>query len=321
MNIKEIDISWNENYSIFASEHYLRSQSNEYGWIGGYDEKKLYYILPYVKFKNFLYKLVRFPTATIHVEINRTNNEKEFLEKIIEYFKEKNIDLILPPQTNAIFNTFPDNSSNTEFGTYKIKLKRHEEDLWNNIHSKHKNKIRKGLKSGIQILNDKKYSDIAYSLIRDTLSRSKMKFMPKSSFLRLMNNLKNNLEIFIAFHDNIPQGCAVVPYSKYSAYYLFGGSTNKPSTGSLNYLQWEIMKYFNNKDINYYDMVGARVNPQKNSKLEGIQKFKKRFGAELYKGYLWKYSYNKIKEKGFSIIYKLTRNKNGDIIEQENKKR
>jgi lipid II:glycine glycyltransferase (peptidoglycan interpeptide bridge formation enzyme) len=48
--------------------------------------------------------------------------------------------------------------------------------------------------------------------------------------------------------------------------------------GSSNLLQWEIIKKLKSLGVREYDFVGGRVEVPKGSKLEGIQRFKQRFG-------------------------------------------
>ena len=93
--------------------------------------------------------------------------------------------------------------------------------------------------------------------------------------------------------------------------------------GSHNLLQWEIVKKLKTLNVKQYDFVGARINPPKGSKIEGIQRFKSRFGTTLHQGYMWKYIFNKPMYFLYVQILKLLAFKNrskykGDIIDQEN---
>ena len=82
------------------------------------------------------------------------------------------------------------------------------------------------------------------------------------------------------------------------------------------------MLEFKKMGVREYDFMGARLNVEKGSKLEGIQRFKSRFGGELKKGYLWKYEINPIKTKTIyflqKVIFKLKgQDYKGDAIDQE----
>jgi hypothetical protein len=322
MDIKDIEFQWNEEYPIFHSQKYLKTISDNYGWLGGFIDGELIFVLPYVVIKKYGLNLLRFVHNEFFTGVNNSlynTQYKLFLNGIISYFKTKNIDLIIQPTTNTLFEDIPDNSVYAQYGDYKINLSIDIDQLWKNVHTKHRNSIRKGIKNNVLIKEGVEYADIAYDLIKLTFNRSGKSYMSKMQFFNLINSLDSNVKVFIAFHENTPQGCAVIPFSKHSAYYSHGGSINKPISGSLNYLQWHIIEYFKKHETKTYSLVGARVNPKKGSKSEGIQNFKKRFGATLDTGYLWKYSFNKPKSLLYNTAYKLLRDKDGDIIDKENK--
>ncbi|HHT23618.1 MAG TPA: hypothetical protein GXZ87_09985 [Bacteroidales bacterium] len=79
------------------------------------------------------------------------------------------------------------------------------------------------------------------------------------------------------------------------------------------------------RNIKCFDFVGARINPSKGSKYEGIQRFKSRSGANLQKGHLFKvilspkyYLINNMTKIYGLIKYK--KKYNGDMIDQETRK-
>ena len=76
------------------------------------------------------------------------------------------------------------------------------------------------------------------------------------------------------------------------------------------------------RGVKKYDFVGARLSDVSGTKLAGIQKFKKRFGGELKRGYLWKKDINLMKCKLFDLALKVKLKLKGvsmpkDIIDQE----
>jgi len=184
--------------------------------------------------------------------------------------------------------------------------------------------IRNAEKKGIRTERGHHNKDIAYKLLKETMDRSDMGFLEKKSYDRFLSDLGNHAEIFVAYKENEPQGCAVIPYSEFCAYYLWGGSIEKPFLGSMNLLQWNLIKYFKSTGVQKYDFVGARIKPEEGSKLEGIQRFKVRFGATMRTGYLWKHVYNPLKFKLYRFASKLknwnNRSSQGDIIDQERRK-
>ena len=322
MFAREIDINWNENLPIFMNKRFLENESDKYGWIGGFQNEQLIFILPFIIYEKVIFRFVRFPMQVIDLsENNYQNEEQDFCEAVVNYFRDKKIDFIFQPTTNVVFNVYPKHSIYSNFGSYIIDLTKHEDNLWKKLHTKHRNVIRNAMKKNIIIKEDHKYFDIAYRLIKDTFRRSKITFISQDKYAKKIMSLGKHVKIYIAVANNDEiQGCAVLPFSKYSAYYLHGGSITKSEIGALKYLHWYAINDFKAIGVKKYDFFGARIDPPIGSKLEGIDRFKRRFGAELMEGYLWKYVYRPWKYKLFSFIYKIMKNRSGDIIDQERKR-
>ena len=124
--------------------------------------------------------------------------------------------------------------------------------------------------------------------------------------------------ILVAYYSGAIQGCVVIPFSKHSAYYVYGGSIPDPIAGATNMLHWEAIKHFRHLGVKRYDFVGVRINPEHGSKQAGLKMFKERFGGELVKGYMWKYSLKPLKFACYSLASRLLRG--GDIVDCERHK-
>src|SRR5262249_3260638 len=140
--------------------------------------------------------------------------------------------------------------------------------------------------------------ETAFRLVRDSFERSarglkgRLRVAQRLSYRALERQvvgLGENVKIFVAMHQKIPQGCAVIPFSERSAYYMHGGTIAEPLTGAMNLLQWEAIRALRTAGVQRYDFFGARRDPEKGSKAEGIIKFKERFGGQLISGYMWKF--------------------------------
>lgn len=318
MKIKYIELNWNENFSIFSSEKYLKSISSEYGWLGGSIGGKIKFVLPFVIKHKLFFRWAQFSNEAIYFDnLLGLKEENNFLNSIINFLRDKNIDFIQQPPANAVFNTYPNNSLYTPFGSYYLDLGQSENQIWLNLHKKHRNAIRRAINGNIRIEIDKKNIDIAYRLIKGTMQRSQKPFHSKKQFYRIAESLGKNVEVILAFYNQKPQGCAIFPFSRYAAYYLYGGSIEKPFPGSLNLLHWQAIKYFRYLGVKYYDFMGARVKVERKSKLEGIQRFKIRFGAKIRKGYLWKVSYNRFRYNLWKFLFFLRTKEKEDIIDQK----
>jgi len=301
--------SFKEYLPIFGTKEFLESKSDNYGWFVSNS-----FILPFFIDKRAIFSKLVFTTNSIVLE---DDNEELFLDEVIVKSKELAVDLIAQPLASSIFSKKPKNSKYIEWGTYVVDLTQSEDDILKNMHSKHRNVIRKAIKDDV-IIEQCTDIDIIYNILKNTMLRQNRAYASKEE----LNMLKPFSKFYIAKKDSIIQGCAILPFNHNGAYYLYGGSISRPYTGSLNYLHYYAMLEFKKLGVTRYDFMGARPNVEKGSKLEGIQRFKSRFGGELKKGYLWKYELKPIKVELINIIQKIrfrikSKEYLGDAIEQE----
>ena len=315
-----VEIAWHPNLSIFASEPFLKAVGDEYGWIGGFDDsEKLRCILPYTIVKKAIFRMARFRVETIPMEGELSiEEEKSFLDSAVEYLRSIEADMIIPATTNTIFRTYPDGAEAAPYGSYIVDLTQSEDDIFGSFSSSHRRKVRLAKKNDIHIKNGLEHSETAHALVRDTFKRSKLGFMDYSAFKRYVSGLGENVKILIADHHGAVQGCIVVPFSRHSAYYVYGGSVPDPVSGATNLLHREAMRQLKQLDVKRYDFVGVRISPERGSKQEGLKMFKERFGGFLSQGYMWKYSINPIKFAVYSWAVRILRG--GDIVDLEGHK-
>lgn len=329
MKAKKIDINWHSDLSIYASESFLNSVSDDYGWLGGIDDSgNLLCVLPYSVIRKSIFRLIRFPVQTILLnEETDIEEERAFLESALEFFRSLGADVIIPATFNTVFRTYPKGAIAAPFGTYIIDLNQPEEVLWKNLHSKHRNVIRNAIKKGVKIRSGLEYLETAYGLVLDSFRRSAKGFIGKMRlefkmdydvFKHQVLGLSENVKVFVAEYEGVVQGCAVIPFSNHSAYYMHGGSIPRPLTGATNLIQWETIRLFRNLGVKRYDFFGARMNPEKGSKMEGIMRFKERFGVQLIQGYMWKYPFHPIKYFLYSLAVRVR--SGGDVVDQERHK-
>jgi hypothetical protein len=319
MQIRRLSgIQWNDSLSICASEGYLSSYSDDYGWLSDQDSNLF---IPFrVRERLSFRELVFECDVDSFIESSPVSVEekREFLKDAVRYAREvMKIDNIAQPPSHAVFQVAPVNSISVPFGSYRIDLSQSSDDMWNNVHSKHKNVIRKSEKSGVVVKSGIEHLDVAAELVSETLKRSGL----KSHYAeRLSKKLSDHIAAYICEHDGKLQGSAIFLFSKKGALYMWGGSIDSPFTGAVNFLHWNAIRDFKNMGVKCYDFVGARINPVPGSKTEGLQRFKSRFGASLYQGYLWKYPMS-WKCGCYSILRKYYLRMNGrsadDVIDQE----
>jgi len=307
---------------ILATEDYLKYKSNNYGWFKSDD-----FILPFYLTKKFIFKRMFFTTEVIYINSNAgIDEEKKFLKEVVSLSEKMGIDIIDVPPSNAVFNTYPDGSKFIEFGTYVLDLNKSEEELFAGLHQKHRNVVKKAMKDGVIIKQGAVFLGECYKLIKDTYKRQGKGFIDFDEFKSMHDSLGDNVNFYVAVKDDVLQGCAILLWNtNNSSYYLYGGSIGKPYTGAVNYLHWQAILDMKKRGVRYYDFFGARIDPPKDSKYEGIQRFKSRFGGDLKCGYLWKYPVKPFKYYLFRLIfslYSLTKCSiyKGDIIDNERKR-
>ena len=179
MRVVSIPIDWNPSLSIFASENFLQSVGDEYGWLGGIDSTgAVVCFLPYTILYKGPFRLVRFRVETIYTDkMLETEEEKNFLNGVVEYFKSEGMGIIIPATTNSIFKTYPDGAVAVPYGTYIIDLQKSENEIFSNFNSSHRRKVRKAEKSNIQIQSGLEVTEAAYNLIKIKFKRSRLRFM------------------------------------------------------------------------------------------------------------------------------------------------
>lgn len=322
MIYKELDNNYSKHLNIFGTQAFLSSRSSDFGWFVTND-----FLLPYYVDKKLFFKYIVFSSEAIYLHNNlKTEDEELFLDEVIKVIKAKlsYVDFLVQPFTNVVFASFPSDAIYCEFGTYQINLIQDEDILFSNLHSKHRNVIKKAMKDGVIIKKGAEFKNEAFKLVQDTMLRQNMNAPSQDTFDNELKKLDNNLEFYVAIKDEKIQGSAIIYWNENAAYYVHGGSCENPYGGSLNLMHWEIMRDMKSRGVKLYDFVGARIKPKEGSRLEGIQRFKSRFGATMKTGYLWKYPIKPLKYKLFELLkrlfFVLKRKKYiGDIIDQESK--
>jgi hypothetical protein len=317
LKAEPVEIDWHPGLPIYASEAFLKSLGNEYGWLGGRDsEGQLRCILPYTVIRKFGFRFVRFRTETAAWadEFNLAE-EKDFLQDVVEYFRSAGADMIIPSGNTAIFRTYPEGATAAPYGTFVKDLTQPEAVLMSEIRKTYRQNIRKAIAANVQIKCGLEYLDAAYGLVAETMKRTGASFKSASQFKQGVLDLGEQVKVFVAEHDGVIQGCMVSPFSQRTAYNCYAGSRAEPILGSMHLLHWEAIRQFRAMGVRQFDFQGVRIRPEKGSKQEGIKNYKQGFGGDLIQGYLWKYSFRPLKSMAYSVGVRLLMG--GDIVDQE----
>jgi hypothetical protein len=294
----------NTELPFFAQEKYLSTKSDDYGWFDSKD-----FLLPFTIYKTFIFKRIVFTTEVIQKTPMSIENEKIFLDKVVEYIiKNKICDFIYKPHPSAVFRTYPENSNPFKWSSYILDI---ESDLDNMIQkmtsSSQRTDTRKALREGVKIEITEDAEEV-YSMCNDTLLRQKIPLsIDKNEFMHQFEKFHpTNMLMFKAIYNNKIEGVIVMFKDKNNAFAEYSGSIARPKNGLMKLLNLVALKHISdNYNIQTYDFIGAIPDIKDGSKESGIQKFKKDFGANLKVGYQFNLVINPLKYKLFNFILKL----------------
>jgi hypothetical protein len=320
LTVRPVPIDWNPRLPIYASEMFLKSLGDAYGWIGGVDgEGKLLCALPYTVIRKPGFRMIRFRTEPVALAAELdASKEKEFLEKVVDYFRSSGADMIIPSGNTALFKAFPDGSVAAPYGTFIKNLNQSEDALLAEMRTTHRQNIRKAVNMGVQIKHGLEYLDRSFYLVEETMKRSGSNFRTFDDFKKRVLSLGEYVKIFVAEHQGAIQGCMVAPFSEHTAYNCYAGSRSGPVRGAMHLLHWEAIRQFRAMGVKRFDFQGVRINPEKGSKQEGIMSYKQGFGGELVQGYIWKYRFRTLKWMAYSAGVRLFMG--GDTVDKEHHK-
>jgi len=287
-----------EHFSPFFLSEYLKSRSTTWA----YYLTSTGWLFPLLLYKKFGIGWAQLTSYPIHVEKDYSlKPSQDDYDALLELRTE--IDFFLYPTANAISDFTPQGAEIMPFGTYVSDLSHSQEELFSSLHSKHRNVIRKAEKSGVTISTGAQYADDFFSLLEQTYARTNTDHVTKNEFMALVSNLGEHLSVTVAFDDaEVIQGGAVFLWSPEGCYYLYGASIERPTTGAINYLHWNQMLKMRGYGVAKYDLMGARPSPEKGSKIEGIQRFKSRFGGDFVAGNLWQTTFSPNKRKLHGLL-------------------
>lgn len=293
----------------------------DFGWFSSKN-----FLISFVIDKKFFFKRLTFTSNIISLSSDGQEEKREFIEAAIVVIKKMGVDFIVQSPAYVIFDFAPHGAIFCPFGTLQIDLKLSQDVLWSNVHSKHRNVIKKAMNENLVVDKGDHYLEDCARIIEGTMARQHKDSISLLQLLNKKEKLGEQLCFYVVKKENVIQGCAVIAWKKGDkALYLYGGSIPSPSAGALNFLQWSILLDMKKEGVLLYDLVGARINPAKGSKYEGIQRFKERMGAALIQGYLWKLPINRfmylvynslILIRNFKYEQKLVR----DVVDEEAKR-
>jgi hypothetical protein len=321
-------LDWTPDLPIYASASFLRTLSREHGWLAGVNEDgRLRCVLPFARLRKAGLRLIRFATETLPLGGPLgLEEEREFLNRAVEHFRAAGDHVIIPGTFTSLFRQAPDGAIACGYGSYVVDLGQTEEAIWAGLHQKHRNVIRAAEKKGVTVRRIPGVDELIFNLIKGSFVRSAKSWvgalrvrlrMRLSDFQRQAEALGPHSTTFLAEHEGRPQGCAVIHFSRHSAYYMHGGAADHPVTGAMNLVHWEAMRQLRAEGVREYNFVGARLNPEPGSKQEGLARFKERFGGELRRGCMWKFHLRPGRARLYELLGRIR--SGGDVVDQVNR--
>lgn len=249
---------------------------------------------------------------------------KEFRKKLIEIGKEENaifvrFDFYLHTskyggmeKLDQYFKKVPLYAYHSSYFQPKyewtLDLNKTENEIINAMHPKNRYNIRLSEKKGVKIEiiknNFEKYFEEFYGLLKETAGRDNFNLHPKGYYQSVFKTLSsNNAFLAVAHYGNNTLLINLILLYEKTAYFLFGGSSDKLQNLMFSHLaQWETIKEAKKQEMKIYNFGGVQGGGGSYEKYEGISVFKKRFGGEIFE---YSDSYDIVLKKFLYYFYNL----------------
>jgi len=163
-----------------------------------------------------------------------------------------------------------------------IDLNKSKDELWENVHSKRRNEIRRAKKEGTTFSLKQGISDLkeCYAILLSVYNRAKLPIPKLNFFASIFYNTseKFGLKLFCAENEKKIIGCLLgLVYNK-TIYDFYAGAYSEYYKKYPNDLiPWEIFLWGKENGYEYFDFGGAG----KPNIPYGVRDYKKKFGGEL----------------------------------------
>jgi len=300
-------------------DDYICSQGNKPLYL--YDSE---YVLLIILKKRGLFRFADLPVENYRYAPGDSGSERAFLDQCFEYMKSLlKLHWVNPPYTSARFRETPTACIRVPYGNHLVDLAQEEEAIWNAFDSANRNRIRKAEKSGVEVrIGGLELLDDFYSLDQETRARSALGIIPKSFYENQLRYFQENIKIVVSYYEGKPQGACFNYHDTSACYYMYAASAGESETGAVNLLIWRMIQRIKSKNLRMLSFVGARINPDPESKYQGINRFKSRFSKHVEPCFLFKAIFDirmyKLYEHIKSLNDKLRKQIHADdIVDQE----
>ncbi|MHA4988113.1 lipid II:glycine glycyltransferase FemX [Cetobacterium somerae] len=238
----------------------------------------------------------------IILEINNIENKdeliKEFNKELEKKFESENIVSSFlrfhPLLKNEILLK---NNFEIEYNRDTIAINLESENvIWDNIHSKCRNMIRKAEKNNIQIEIKSNVTEAEieefYNLYRETMIKNnaiEYYLFSKNFFINTFKLLGENIKLVNAVYENkIISSAIILEYGDYLHYHFSGSNLDFKKLAATNFLIYKVALYGCEKKIKYFHLGGGYLGNE-----DSLFKFKQSFNKnEKFEFFIGKKIYN-----------------------------
>lgn len=187
-------------------------------------------------------------------------------------------------------NLWKSNSNILLANTIVVDLSKDEETMLMRMKPKTRYNIKLALRKGVEVRSvGIEGLQVWYELYKETAMRNGLHLNNfnyfQSMFVSKMGCADSdvNVQLLVAYYDNMPLAAMFLVMSAHRATYLYGASSASMRSVMPTYaLQWKAMQIAKDCGCMEYDMFGVAPNPEPSHPMYGLYKFKHGFGGEMY---------------------------------------
>ena len=178
--------------------------------------------------------------------------------------------------------------------TIAIDLSDGIEATWmNEIHTKNRNVIKKGEKSGLEFIVDEDFAYLTefedlYNSTMDKLEADGFYYFDPSYYDQLKNTIQNRFLGIVKHEGKVVAGAIFFYQLPYGHYHLAGSDKSALKLSPNNYLLWEAAKELTRRGVKHFHLGGGTDGSEENS----LYQYKRKFSKHEYQFALGKMIFN-----------------------------
>lgn len=202
-----------------------------------------------------------------------------------------------------------DNGILQPLSVFRIDVNKTDDELMTSYHSKARYSVRSSIKSGaVCRVGGREDIPVFCELLANTAKKDGFTARGCEYFYDMYDAMgKECFKVFVVEYEGTPIAASVLLKFGKKTWHMYAGSSDEYKETSPNFLmQWEMQRWSRDNGAFLYDMRGIAGEGDKLTPIEGLVRFKKRFGGELcsFVGRI-DIVYNKLDELYVRIMRKL----------------